>query len=117
MNPTNFVARMFKVWKGVASQDERGGHVVTVGHYFNRSDADTDVKKQGFWGSDGSVEREQIEVVEVEVNGERMVFPLKSRIEVFYENREKREAEIKRNRENGLAKLTKEERIALGLEK
>lgn len=116
MNPSNFIARVFKVWKGTASQDERGGREFTVGYYFNRFDADEDVKGQGFWGSDGRVQSQQIEVVEVEVNGEKMIFPLQSRIEVFYENRKKREAELERNRKNGLAKLTKEERLALGLE-
>lgn len=115
MNPTNLLSRFFKVWKATASQDERGDRETLVGYYFKRFDADNDVKGQGFWGSDGRVQSEQIEVVEVTVDGEKMIFPLQSRITVFYEDRKTRDAERERNRKNGLAKLTKEEREALGI--
>lgn len=110
--------KRFSVWKGTASKDERGGREETVGYYINRSDALDDVKGQGFWGADGHVQSQGIDVVEVEVgNGETMIFPIKSAIKVFTKNRSQREAEQTALRESGRAKLTMEELIALGLEK
>ena len=105
--------RKLRVWKGVASQDERGGNQKVVGYYFNRFDADVDVKGQGWWGCDGRVQSDPIEVLEIEVEGKKLVFPMQAAIEVFYENRAKRKADKERLIRNAKAKLTPEELEAL----
>lgn len=117
MNPNELKSVFFDVYKATASQDERGGRETLVGYYRNTVDARSDVKGQGFWGSDGSVESLPRTAVTVKIDGKELTFLVDSAITVYNETREERNARKEKLKMSGLSKLTMEERVALGLSK
>ena len=98
---------VFQVIANTDTTEGRGSNY-TVGWFLTEGVAKSAARGKGPMGTDARVEREQKDVVIVEAGGVRKIFLLGPPVDASYED----PAEVRRR---ALAKLTPEEREALGV--
>lgn len=107
-------SKLEKAWVARVSPDDRSSMV--YGYYGSHYLASESVAGKSWYGSNGTVDREPINVLTLEfADGETRSFNLGQVFKVQHESEADRKAREEHVRQIALAKLTTEEREALGL--